>query len=177
MADPTGTVGAPHTADNSDLALVTVGGPKFMARLQQIADATNRLEQAAAKMRIGDNVEVSLQQAEAKLADAEAQNQKAWKALADAQSRAATIVEQASKKASATVEAALAAGARAQAEADQRCKDAAAYAKRVRDEADTIIRADAARREAEAKGREIDSRLNRLNVSLREIRREWESRP
>jgi hypothetical protein len=42
---------------------------------------------------------------------------------------------------------------------------------------DAIVRADAARREAEAKGREIDGKLSRLNASLREIRREWESRP
>jgi hypothetical protein len=51
-------------------------------------------------------------------------------------------------------------------------KDAEAYAKRV----DTTIRADAARREAEAKEREIDGKLAKLNASLREIRREWESR-
>jgi F0F1-type ATP synthase membrane subunit b/b' len=175
MADPTGTVGAPHTDKESDLALVATGGPKFMARLQQLREAIDRLDQTSAKAGFGDDVEGALRQAEAKLADAEVRNQKAQKALADAQSRAATIIDQANTEASATVEAALAAGARAQAEADQRCKDAAAYAKRVRDEADTIIRADVARREAEAKGREIDGKLAKLNASLREIRREWES--
>jgi F0F1-type ATP synthase membrane subunit b/b' len=157
--------------------LVAIGGPKFMARLQQLREATDRLDQTAAKAGIGNNIEVSLRQAEARLADAESRNRDAVAALAAAQSRAATIVEQASKKASATVEAALAAAAKAEAEADQMRKDAGAYAKRVRDEADTIISADVARREAEAKGREIDSRLNKLNAELRVIRREWESRP
>jgi hypothetical protein len=169
MTDPTGTVGAPHTDKESDLALVAIGGPKFMARLQQLREATDRLDQTAAG--IGDDIEGALRQAEAKLADAEVRNQKAQKALVAAQSRAAAIIEQANKDASATVEVAQAAAAKAEAEADQMRKDAEAYAKRV----DAIIRADAARREAEAKGREIDGKLSRLNASLREIRREWES--
>jgi hypothetical protein len=176
MADPTGTVGAPHTGKDNDLMLATRGGAAFTARLRQLGDAAGRLEQTAAKAGIGNNIEVALQQAEAKLADAEVQNQKAQKALAAAQSRAAAIIEQANTEASATVEAALAAGARAQAEADQRCKDAAAYAKRTRDEADAARRAVEAQRAAEERGREVDGKLAKLNASLREIRREWEGR-
>jgi chromosome segregation ATPase len=172
--DPTGTVGAPHTDKGSDLALVATGGLKFMARLRQLADEADRLE-AAAKVAIGDDIEGALRQAEAKLADAETRSWDAAAALVAAQSRAAAIIEQANKDALATVETAQAAAAKVEAEGDRIRKTANAYAQRMRDEADTIIRADAARREAEAKGREIDGKLAKLNASLREIRREWES--
>jgi F0F1-type ATP synthase membrane subunit b/b' len=176
MADPTGTIGLrPETQSDvaRDLALAASGGPKFVQRLQELGDDASRLEEAAAKVGIGDDIEGALRQAKAKLADAEVRNQKAAAALAAAQSRAAAIIEQAGKEASATVEAAQAVTAKAEAEADQMRKTADAYAKRVRDEADTIIRADAARREAEAKGREIDGKLSRLNAELLAIRREW----
>jgi hypothetical protein len=39
-SDPTGTLGAPPTDRENDLALAIRDGPKFMARLQQLADAT-----------------------------------------------------------------------------------------------------------------------------------------
>jgi colicin import membrane protein len=176
MADPTGTVGAPHTGRDSDMALAVTGGPRFMARLQQLADEAGRLEQAAAKMRIGDNVEVALQRAEAELTDAEAQNRKAQKALAAAQEKAKAIVAQANTEASAVVEAALAATAKAEAEADKTRQDAGAFAAKMKADADAVVRAREAQRAAEARGRETDGKLARLNAELRAIRREWESR-
>jgi hypothetical protein len=173
MADPTGTVGAPHTGRDSDMALAVTGGSKFIARLQQLADEAGRLEQAAAKMRIGDNVEVSLRQAEAELADALHQQERAQKALAAAQSRAAAIIEQANKDASATVEAALAAAAKAESEADKTRQDAGAFAAKMKADADAVVRAREAQRAAEARGRETDRKLARLNAELLAIRREW----
>jgi hypothetical protein len=173
MADPTGTVGAPYTGRDSDLALAATGGPKFVARLQQLREATDRLDQTAAKAGIGNNIEGALRQAEAKLADAEVQNRDAAAALAAAQSQAVTIIERANKEASAAIEAALAATAKAEAEADQMHKDAAAYATKTKGGADAVRQAVEAQRAAEARGRDIDSRLNRLNASLRAIRAEW----
>jgi hypothetical protein len=173
MADPTGTVGALHTDKESDLALVATGGPKFVARLQQLADATNRLEQTAAKAGIGNNIEGALRQAEAKLADAEAQNQKAHKALAAAQSRAAATIEQADKDASVMVEAALVAAAKVEAEADQMRKTADAYAKRTRDEIDAVERSIVIEREAKAKLAVTEDKIRRFDAELRAIIREW----
>jgi F0F1-type ATP synthase membrane subunit b/b' len=175
MADPTGTVGQ-TSGPPPDLVLAVRGGPEFVHRLQQLADAADRLDQTAAKAGFGDDVAGALRQAEARLADAEAQQERARKALDDANAKAKEIRDKANQQASDVSKLALANSVRTEAEADGVRKDADAYAKRVRDEADAIIRADVVRREAEAKGRDIDSRLNRLNASLRAIRREWESR-
>jgi hypothetical protein len=62
MADPTGTVGLPIT-EQGDLALATKGGPKFMARLQQLGDATDRHEEALAQLRLGQEAVAALKEA------------------------------------------------------------------------------------------------------------------
>jgi chromosome segregation ATPase len=161
MADPTGTAGLrPET--QSDLALATRGGAGFMQRLQQLGDAADRLEQAAAKVRLTDTIQSSLQQAEAKLADAEQQNQNARRMVQEATMRAKGIVDSASKQASETSKTALGVKVRAEADADVVRKNADDYAKKMRDEADAAradikTRVDAARA---AQGKAIEELAN-----------------
>jgi hypothetical protein len=68
MTDPTGTAGA---VKESDLMLATQGGPRFMTRLQQLGDATDKHEQAFAQLEIGQSAVAAFNQAQHKLAEAE----------------------------------------------------------------------------------------------------------
>jgi hypothetical protein len=93
-ADPTGTSGLAG-AQQPDLALVAKGGPKFMVRLQQLADATDRHDAAFAKLEIGENAlaafnqaQHKLAEAEHKLAEADALRAQAAKTLSEAQANA-----------------------------------------------------------------------------------------
>jgi chromosome segregation ATPase len=86
MADPTGTVGA--SKENS-LDVATRGGPKFMARLEQLAEATDKYEAAFANLRIGQDAQAALAQAQQKLAEADALRTKAAKTLAEAEHKLA----------------------------------------------------------------------------------------
>jgi hypothetical protein len=196
MADPTGTAGLRSGGIDSDLALATHGGVGFMARLQQLGDATDRLEKAAAVARLTDTIQASLQQAEAKLADAEQQNQNARRMVQEATMRAKGIVDSASKQASETSKTALGVKVRAESDADQVRRAADDYAKKMRDEADAVradikTRVDAARAAqgkaieelanakaatdkanqaaslAEAKARELQAKIERLQAAIR----------
>jgi chromosome segregation ATPase len=86
MADPTATVGA--SKENS-LDVATRGGPKFMARLEQLAEATDKYEAAFANLRIGQDAQAALAQAQQKLAEADALRTKAAKTLAEAEHKLA----------------------------------------------------------------------------------------
>jgi hypothetical protein len=92
MADPTGTAGA---VKESDLMPATQGGPRFMARLEQLGDATDKHEQAFAKLEIGQSAVAAFNQAQHELASAaasrklaEAERNQAAKTLAEAQANA-----------------------------------------------------------------------------------------
>jgi hypothetical protein len=68
MVDPTGTAGV--IKENS-LDLAVKGGPKFMERLEQLADASDRHEQTLAQLEIGQSAVAAFNQAQCKLAEAE----------------------------------------------------------------------------------------------------------
>jgi DNA repair exonuclease SbcCD ATPase subunit len=92
MVDPTGTAGV---IKESSLDLAVKGGPKFMARLQQLGDAADRHDAAYAKLGIGDsavsvfnNAQQKLAEAERKVAEADALRAQAAKTLSEAQANA-----------------------------------------------------------------------------------------
>jgi hypothetical protein len=96
-ADPTGTSGA---VKENILDVATAGGPKFMARLEQLADATDKHEQALVQLGIGHSALAAFNQAQGKLAEAEhklaeadAMRSQAAKTLAnaDAESKAKAV--------------------------------------------------------------------------------------
>jgi protein-tyrosine-phosphatase len=101
MVDPTGTSGA---VQQSDLMLATQGGPRFMARLEQLGDATDKHEQAFAKLEIGQSAVAAFNQAQHELASAaasrklaEAERSQAAKTLAEAQANAKADAKAAAK--------------------------------------------------------------------------------
>jgi hypothetical protein len=98
MADPTGTSGL-SAAQQSDLALATQGGPKFMARLQQLADATDAHEQAFAKARVGNDIAAALEHAQGTLAIAKTAEMQARQKLADAHDKAMRIIAESEARA------------------------------------------------------------------------------
>jgi hypothetical protein len=88
MVDPMGTAGG---AKENILDVATKGGPKFMERLEQLADASDRHEQTLAQLEIGQSAVAAFNQAQCKLAEAEhsrklaeAERNQAAKTLADA---------------------------------------------------------------------------------------------
>ena len=66
MADPTGTAGAAGAIQQSGFDVAVKGGPKFMARLEQLADAADRHDQAFARLEIGRKRGGGVQQRAAK---------------------------------------------------------------------------------------------------------------
>ncbi len=140
MADPVGTVGAAKGMD-SDLVLATRGGAGFMARLQQLGDAADRLEQAAARARIGDNIQGALAQAEGKLKAASDTQASAEAVLDDARSKAAETLKRASDAAKAADETVQKLKAKAETDAADVKAKAVAYAKKKKDDVDEALAA------------------------------------
>jgi hypothetical protein len=91
MPDPTGTSGPLANEEKPDfvravwdLSRAMGGGPNFMERLQELADATDRNAQAFAQLRVGEN-------AKAALAEAANQREAAAAELAKARQDAAAL--------------------------------------------------------------------------------------
>jgi hypothetical protein len=162
MVDPMGTAGG---AKENILDVATKGGPKFMARLQQLADATDRHEEALARLQIGESALAAFNRAQQKLAEAEA-----LRTEADAlrNQAAKTLTEaQASAKAAAKAQAVEA----DQIVAKQRQVDKHLKQAEAREQAATeaIARAERAQAEANRVRDELHGRTDRLLTSMREI--------
>jgi chromosome segregation ATPase len=101
MTDPIGTVGMPRSgtpaAPESDLGLAVMGGPKFLDRLKQLADASDRHEHAFAMLKLGEDILSQRADAQQKLADAEQKKAEAQavldKAKADSEALMAKAVQ------------------------------------------------------------------------------------
>jgi hypothetical protein len=162
MADPMGTAGA---VKENILDVATKGGPKFMTRLQQLADATDRHEEAYEKLGIGQSALASFNRAQEKLAEAEA-----LRTEADAmRSQAAKTLANADaeSKAKAVEGDRIVASAYAQQRAvDKRMEHVET---RERAAAEAIAKAERARAEAERVRGDLKGRTDTLVASLREI--------
>jgi hypothetical protein len=162
MLDPTGTAGA---IKENILDVATAGGPKFMARLEQLADATDRHDAAFAKLEIGENAlaafnqaQHKLAEAEHKLAEADALRNQAAKTLNEAQANAKAAAKAQAVEADRIV-------------AMQRQVDKHLKLAEAREQAATAAVAKAERAEAEAnrlRG-DLQGRTDRLLTSMREI--------
>jgi hypothetical protein len=162
MVDPVGTVGA---SKENILDVATAGGPKFMARLEQLADATDKHEQALAQLEIGQSALAAFNRAQQKLAEAEA-----LRSEADAlrNQAAGTLAEaQADAKAAAkaqAVEADKIVALRRQ--VDKHLKQAEA---REQTATEAIARAERAQADAIRVRNELQGRTDRLLTSMRDI--------
>lgn len=155
MADPTGSIGA---VQQSDLALAAKGGPKFMDRLKRLADATDRHDEAFAKLQIGQDAVAALDDAKGKVAAAEAMRSQAAKTLADARSEALAQIAKASQ---------IVADANAQqTEATKRLKQVEA---REQAAAEAIAKAERAKADAERLSRDLQRRIDYLRTQVQEI--------
>jgi hypothetical protein len=164
--DPTGTVGtAADYSQDADLKLATRGGPRFMQRLQQLGEATDRHEQAFAQLRLGQDAAAALKDASKEREAAETDRTAAAAELLNAKREAADIL------ADANAQRAAAQGLRRDAEEKLRSvqekEQQAAEAGEVARGA--VARADAARRKADAREKDFASRIDRLQAVLREI--------
>jgi chromosome segregation ATPase len=85
MVDPTGTAGLPRrgadAAPETDLGLAVMGGPKFLDRLKQLADASDRHEHAFAMLKLGEDILAQRADAQQKLAAADAKRAEAQAVL------------------------------------------------------------------------------------------------
>jgi chromosome segregation ATPase len=165
MADPTGTAGAAGAIQQSGFDVAVKGGPKFMARLEQLADAADRHDAAFAKLEIGENALAAFNQAQHKLAEAE---HKLAEASALRNQAAKTLNEaQANAKAAAKTQAVKADKIVAmQRQVDKHLKQAEA-----REQAATEAIAKAERAQAEAsRVRDIlQGKTDYLRMQIREI--------
>jgi hypothetical protein len=159
MPDPMGTAGA---VKENILDVATKGGPKFMARLEQLADATDKHDAAFDRLGIGESAVAAfnkaqgkLAEAEHKLAEADAMRSQAAKTLANADADA---------KASAKAQAVASDKAIAlQIQVEKRLELAVA---RERAAAEAIAKAERARAEAERTREVLQGKTDKL---LREI--------
>jgi hypothetical protein len=164
MADPTGTVGAPQGKE-SDLAVVTTGGPKFMQRLQQLGDATDRHEQALARLNLGHEVEAALATATELRKTAEIDRAAAAQELVNARREAADIRNAAAQE-RASVAATLADAEvhlRGAHDREQRAIEADHAARQA------ATKAEAAQREAKAAKKTLDDKVTRLQAEIRAV--------
>jgi chromosome segregation ATPase len=164
MADPIGSIGV-TAAQDIDLALATKGGPKFMARLQQLGNATDRHEQAFAKLQVGESVKAAFDQAQRKLAEAESTRNQAAKELADARAKAdAQIVKANAQRAEA--DQVVAKANALQSEVDERLNQIAA---REQAATEAIAKAERAKADAERLRADLQRRIDYLRTKVQEI--------
>jgi hypothetical protein len=165
MADPTGTVGLPANEPAPDLALATRGGPKFMARLQQLGDATDRHEEALAQLRLGQEAEAALKEAAEQREAAKADRATAAKELADAKRDAAAIRADAARvrEAAATTLADAERVAAGIQDKERQATEADAAARQA------ATKAAAAQREAKAAEKKFTDKIDRLQAELRAV--------
>jgi hypothetical protein len=162
MTDPTGTAGA---VKESDLALATQGGPRFMARLEQLGDATDKHEQAFAQLEIGQSAVAAFNQAQQKLAEAEhlrklaeAERNQASKTLAEAQANAKAAAKAQAVEADQIVA--------KQRQVDKHLKQAEA---REQAAIEAIAKAERAQADATRLREDLQGRTDSLLASMREI--------
>jgi hypothetical protein len=162
MVDPVGTVGA---SKENILDVATAGGPKFMERVRQIADATDKHDQAFARLEIGEsavaafnNAQQKLAEAERKVAEADALRTQAAKTLAEAQADA-----RANAKANAVEADKIVAMQR---QVDKHLKQAEA---REQAAIEAIAKAERAQADATRLREDLQGRTDSLLASMREI--------
>jgi chromosome segregation ATPase len=164
-ADPTGTVGLPANEPTPDLALVSRGGPKFMQRLQQLADATDRHERALADLALGREVSVALKEATSEREAAKADRAAAAAELTTAQREAADIRADAERQRAA---------AKAELADAQRAAEGIREKERRAAEADAAARAAGAKaavaqRAAEDMKKKFTDKIDRLKDALSRV--------
>jgi polyribonucleotide nucleotidyltransferase len=162
MVDPTGTAGV--IKENS-LDLAVKGGPKFMERLEQLADASDRHEQTLAQLEIGQSAVAAFNEAQCKLAEAEhkvaeadALRNQAAKTLNEAQTEA-----KANAKAQAVEADQMVAKQR---QVDKHLKQAEA---REQAAIEAIAKAERAQADATRLREDLQGRTDSLLASMREI--------
>jgi hypothetical protein len=165
MADPTGTAGAAGAIQQSGFDVAVKGGPKFMARLEQLADATDRHDAAFAKLEIGENAlaafnqaQQKLAEAEHKLAEADALRAQAAKTLAEAQANAKAAAKAQAVEADQMVA--------KQRQVDKHLKQAEA---REQAAIEAIAKAERAQADATRLREDLQGRTDSLLASMREI--------
>jgi uncharacterized phage infection (PIP) family protein YhgE len=180
MTDPIGTVGMPRSgtpaAPESDLGLAVMGGPKFLDRLKQLAEASDRHEHAFAMLKLGEDILAHRAEAQQKLADAEAKHTEAQTVLEKAKADADALMAKASQvKKDAD---AYAAGAKANADGmTTAAKEELDAAERKRAEAEALLehynsaKAEAERATKAANDRHaaLQSKIDSLHGLIREL--------
>jgi hypothetical protein len=157
MADPTGTVG--KVAESApDLALALRGGPKFIARLQQLADARDEHDAALVRLNLGREVEPAVAEARSQLADARNDRTAAATELAHAKREAAAILADAARERTTAQE------LRRNAEEQLRAATEADHATR-----QAAAKAAAAQRQAEAAEKKFNDKIARLKHELAQV--------
>jgi hypothetical protein len=155
--DPTGTVG--KVAESApDLALALRGGPKFIARLQQLADARDEHDAALARLNLGREVEPAASEARALRADARNDRTAAATELANAKREAADILAVADRERASAQE------LRRNAEEQLRAATEADHAAR-----QTAAKAEAAQRQAAAVEKKFNDKITRLKAELAQV--------
>jgi hypothetical protein len=164
MADPTGTMGRAHESA-PDLALATLGGPKFMERLSQLGEAADRNERTLARLQLGQEVETAYRLAAEQVEVAKRDRANAATELADAERKAADI---------------LAAADADRASAQEHLRDAEEHLRVAQDKEQRAIaagdavrqavaKAEAAQREAKAAEKKFTDKINRLKAELAQV--------
>ena len=165
MTDPTGTVGQPSDLAPDLLTLAGRGGPKFMARLQQLGDAIDRHDAAFKRLGVGQEAEAALKAATEQREAAKADRAAAAAELAKAKRDASDIL------AAAKAERAAAEEIRCTAE---RAAEGILAKEREAVAADAAARqagakAAVAQRKAEAAEKKFTDKIDRLQNELRAV--------
>jgi hypothetical protein len=162
MADPTGTVGA---AKENSFEVATTGGPRFIARLEQLGDATDKHERALAQLELGQSAAAAFTQARQELAAAE-RNKAEAEALRNQAAKTLDKADAAAKAKAVEADRIVANAKALQRQADQRAKQ---IEERERVATEAIAEAKRAQADANRVRGDFQSRIDNLRASMREI--------
>lgn len=137
MSDPTGTAGIRNQNDPDMLAIVH-GGPKFAQRMEQLGRAKDAHDEALANLELGKSAAAAHTHAFHLQSEAKNAHEQAAKALADATSKATATRNEAIARATRIVGDAQTQADRIKAEAEQLKATAKADAERLQGEAQAL---------------------------------------
>ena len=196
MADPIGTVGKGPPPD--DLSLIYQGGENFMARMAALDAKRREHEVAFLNLKIGSDAKAALKGAQECLEEAERNRTATAKILADAQEKARKELEDASKEAQRVAAAAMDLRKKADEECAALRRNAEEYVAKTKTNADEVLKAarsklataqraqaeanaamteavsirsaaETANRDADAKVKAFQNKVNKLNAALRAV--------
>ena len=158
MADPTGSIGKGGPPD--DLSLIYQGGENFMARMAAFNEKRRQYDEAFLRLKIGNDAEAALQGAKQRLAEAEQKRAAAAQTLSDTEAKCKQAIEDASKQAQKIIADAMAASKQSEQQATRWKTDATSYAAKTEADANATLKdAQARLRSAEAMQRDVDAAL------------------